>query len=279
MDEASGSCPCDDRDRRDRVPGVGRCSRQGRRAEDQRDGRVGPPRRRHEHHRTLRCLAPALRRPLRDHHGHARRGRRQRGRHRDRAGARPPARERGPHRPLPVRHRRHLQHRPRRLLLQHERAADPVLLGPGRDAAPDHADHPHDEARHLHRLHADARRRPRQPSAGRPLHLGGRARRGRPDDVPRAADGAERAQHVAGQEDLLRREHRRHRRHDHLGRLHDRLRSERDQQRHGRRRLDGLRLAVPLAARKRPGRGRPARRRSGRRSPPRAPRPTRRRAA
>ena len=84
-------------------------------------------------------------------------------------------------------HRRHLQPRPRRLLLQHERAADPVLLGPGRDAAPDHADHPHDAARHLHRLHADARRRPRQPPAGRPLHLGGRARRGRPDDVPRAA--------------------------------------------------------------------------------------------
>ena len=53
--------------------------------------------------------------------------------------------------------------------------ADPVLLGPRRDAAPRHADHPHDAAGRLHRLHADARRRPRQPPAGRPLHLGGHA--------------------------------------------------------------------------------------------------------
>ena len=35
-----------------------------------------------------------------------------------------------------------------------------------------------------------------------------------PDDVPGAADGPERAQHLAGQEGLLRRQHRRHRRHD-----------------------------------------------------------------
>ena len=68
-----------------------------------------------------------------------------------------------------------------------------VLLGPRRHAAPRHADHPHDAAGHLHRLHADARRRPRQPPAGRPLHLGGHARRGRPDDVPRPADGPARA--------------------------------------------------------------------------------------
>ena len=48
-------------------------------------------------------------------------------------------------------------------------------------------------------------RRPRQPPAGRPLHLGGHARRGRPDHVPRPADGPARAQHLAGQEGLLRR--------------------------------------------------------------------------
>ena len=40
---------------------------------------------------------------------------------------------------------------------------------------------------------------------GRPLHLGGRQGRGRPEHVPGAADGPERRQHVAGQEDLLRR--------------------------------------------------------------------------
>ena len=95
-----------------------------RAGQDQRDGRVGPSGRRHEHHRAVRRLAPALRRPLRDHHGHARRGRRQRRRHGDRARPRPAARERGPRRALPLGHGRHLQPRPRRLLLQHERAAD-----------------------------------------------------------------------------------------------------------------------------------------------------------
>ena len=40
---------------------------------------------------------------------------------------------------------------------------------------PRHADHPHDAAGRLHRLHADARRRPRQPPAGRPHDLGGHA--------------------------------------------------------------------------------------------------------
>ena len=104
-----------------------------------------------------------------------------------RAGARAAARERGPRRALPLGHGRHLLPRPRRLLLQHERAAVAVLLGPGRDAAPDHADHPHDAAGDLHRLHAVARRRPRPPPAGRPLHLGGRQGGGRPDDVPGAA--------------------------------------------------------------------------------------------
>ena len=93
------------------------------------------------------------------------------------------------------------------------------------------------QAGRLHRLHADARRRPRQPPAGRPLHLGGHARRGEPVDVPRPAHGAARAQHVAGQEDLLRRQHRRNRRHDHRRRLHDRLHPDaRHEPRHGRRR-------------------------------------------
>ena len=41
----------------------------------------------------------------------------------DRPGARPAARERGPRRALPLGHGRHLQPRPRRLLLQPERAA------------------------------------------------------------------------------------------------------------------------------------------------------------
>ena len=228
----------------------------GQSREDQRDGRVGPSGRRHEHHRAVRRLASALRRQVRDHHGHPRRGRRQRRRHRDRPGARPAARERGPRRALPLGHGRHLQPRPRRLLLQPERAADAVLLGPGRDAAPRHADHPHDAAGHLHRLHADARRRPRQPPAGRPLHLGGRQGRGRPDDVPGAADRAERARAPG--------------------------RSRRSSPaaatagtggtttaadcttgfiaapatRHRRGRLDGLRLAVPVARRQRPGHAR-----------------------
>ena len=44
-----------------------------------------------------------------------------------------------------------------------------------------------------------------------------------PDDVPGAADGPERARHLAGQEGLLRRQHGRHRRHDDRRRLHHRL--------------------------------------------------------
>ena len=52
-----------------------------------------------------------------------------------------------------------------------------------------------------------------------------------------------------------------------------------DEPRHRRGRVDGLRLAVPVAGRQRPGPARRARRRSGRRSRPRARRPTRRRAA
>ena len=103
----------------------------GQGGEAQRARRVGAPRRRHEHHRAVRRLARPLRHPLRDHHGHARRGRRQRRRLRDRPRPRAPARERGPRRALPVGHGRHLQPRPDRLLLQHERAADPDVLGPG----------------------------------------------------------------------------------------------------------------------------------------------------
>ena len=224
---------------------------------------------------AVRGLAPALWRPLRDHHGHPRRGRRQRRRVGDRAGARPAARERGSRRALPLRHGGHLQPRPRRLLLQPERAADAVLLEPRRDAAARRADHPHDPARRLHRVHADARRRPRQPPAGRAPHLGGHARGGRPDQVPRAADRPARAQHVAGQEGLLRRRDRRHRRHHDRRRLHHGLHPHRPGQR--RRRVDGLRLAVqpgrPATSRAR------AAARSGRRSRPRARRPTRPRAA
>ena len=218
-----------------------------------RAGRVGAPGRRHEHHRAVRRLASALRRQVRDHHGHPRRGRRQRRRHRDRPGARPAPRERGPRRALPLGHGRHLQPRPRRLLLQPERAADPVLLGPGRDAAPRHADHPHDAARDLHRLHPDAGRRPRQPPAGRPLHLGGRQGGRRSGHVPGAAHRPERAEHLAGQEDLLRRQHGGHGRDDRLGRLHHRLHARRDQQRHRRRRVDRLRVPLRVAARQRPG--------------------------
>ena len=78
--------------------------------------------------------------------------------------------------------------------------------------------------------------------------------RGRPDDVPGPADRAARAQHVAGQEGLLRRQHRRHRRHDDRRRLHDRLHPDAGHEpRHRRGRVDGLRLAVPLAGRQRPG--------------------------
>ena len=112
----------------------------------------------------------------------------------------------------------------RRLLLQPERARDAVLLGPRRDARPRHADHPHDAAGRLHRLHADARRRPRQPPVGRPHDLGGHAtRRPNPSLFPDQLDGPHALEHVAGQEDLLRRQHRRHRRHDDGRRLHDRL--------------------------------------------------------
>ena len=76
----------------------------------------------------------------------------------------------------------------------------------------------------LHRLHADARRRPRQPPAGRAA-TSGRASRRRPTRAcsRSSSTGPERAQHVAGQEGLLRRQHRRHRRHDDGRRLHDRL--------------------------------------------------------
>ena len=223
-------------------------------------------------------VACALRHQVRDHHGHARRGRRQRHRQRDRPGARAAARERGSRRALPQRHDRHLQHRLGRLLLQHERAADPVLLGQ-RDAPADHADHPHDPARRVHRLHAFAERRARQPPAGRPLHLGRRQGRRRSGDVPGAADGPERRQHLAGQEDLLRWLDHRHRRHHDRRRLHHRLPPRGDQRGHGRGRVDRLRLALQVAGRQRPGPARghvqdvgPGRRR-------RARAPTRRRAA
>ena len=70
-------------------------------------------------------------------------------------------------------------------------------------AAARDADHPHDPAGRLHRLHSDVRRRPRPPPGGRPLHLGRRPRGRRPDHVPRAAARAERARHVAGEEGHL----------------------------------------------------------------------------
>ena len=40
---------------------------------------------------------------------------------------------------------------------------------------------------------------------------------------PEQLSGPNALEHLAGQEDLLRRQHRRHRRHDRLGRLHHRL--------------------------------------------------------
>ena len=99
-----------------------------------------------------------------------------------------------------------------------------------------------------------------------------------PNMFPEQLEGPERAQHLAGQEGLLRRQHRRHGRHDGLGRLHHRLHPRRDQPRHRRRRVDRLRVALRVAARQRAG---PARgqRRAGSRSPSRARPRTRRRAA
>ena len=67
-----------------------------------------------------------------------------------------------------------------------------------------------------------------------------------PDQLPWPA----RAEHLAGQEGLLRRHHGRHGRHEQRARLHHRLHPGRHEPRHGRRRLDGLRLAVPAG---RPG--------------------------
>ena len=75
-----------------------------------------------------------------------------------------------------------------------------------------------------------------------------------PAMFPDQLTGRARARPVAGQEDLLRRQHRRHRRDDHGRRLHDRLHPDaRCEPRHRRRRVDGLRLAVPLAGGQRPG--------------------------
>ena len=130
----------------------------------------------------------ALRRQVRRHHGHPRRGRRQRRRHRDRAGARAAARERGPRRALPLGHRRHLQPRPRRLLLQPERAADAVLLGRARrrcagSRAVIRTTQPEIYIGFTPTLDAG---HGNHQQAG-PLHLGGRARGRRPDAVPRAA--------------------------------------------------------------------------------------------
>ena len=170
----------------------------------------------------------------------------------ERPGARPPARERGPRRALPLRHDRHLQRRPGRLLLQHERAADRVLLG-HRDPAPDHADHPHDPAGRLHRLHADARP-PATATTRWPAATSGRASRPRPtrpcsrSSSPartRSAPGRSRRSSPAAPP--------RHRRHDHRRGLHHRLPPRRDQPGHGRGRVDRLRLAVPVAGRQRPG--------------------------
>ena len=92
-----------------------------------------------------------------------------------------------------------------RLLLQHQRAADPVLLG-HRDAAPDHADHPHDPAGHLHRVHA-LRSTPATATtsmAGRYIWEGVKAAAD-PTMFPEQLTGPNALQHLAGQEGLLRR--------------------------------------------------------------------------
>ena len=150
--------------------------------------------------------------------------------------------------------------------------------GERRDAAAGHADHPHDPAGDLHRLHAVAQRRPRQPPAGRPLHLGGRPGGGRPDDVPRAAARAAQALDTG-----------RSRRSSPAAASAGTggtttaptappASSRVDQPRHGGRRLDRLRLAVSTGRPATSRASRRARRRSGRRSRRRARAPTRRRA-
>ncbi len=65
-----------------------------------------------------------------------------------------------------------------------------------------------------------------------------------PDMFPEQLTGPNALEHLAGQEDLLRRQHGGHGRDDRLGRLHHRLHARRDQQRHRRRRVDRLRLAL-----------------------------------
>ena len=197
---------------------------------------------------------------------------------RDRPGPRPAARERGPRRALPLRHGRHLQPRPRRLLLQPERAADAVFWG-------------EDETlrrvtRIIRMTQPDiyigftptlAAGHGNHQQAGRYIWEGIKAAAD-PTMFPEQLTGPNALSHLAGQEGVLRRRrHRRHRRHDDRRRLHHRLHAARRSTtspasgRATTRRTCG-RPATSRAARR-------ARRRSGRRSRPRAPRPTRRRAA
>ena len=83
----------------------------------------------------------------------------------------------------------------------HERTAHQVSFWGNETLPADHADHPHDATRRVHRLHALAERRARQPPAGRALHLGrGQGRAPRPC-FPEQRTGRS-PQPLAGEEDF-----------------------------------------------------------------------------
>ena len=188
----------------------------------------------------------------------------------DRPGARPAPRERGPRRALPLGHGRHLQ--PRHASTSSTTRARPLtqfFWGHDETLRPRHADHPHDPAGRLHRLHADARRRPRQPPAGRPHDLGGHAT---PRPTRRCSPSSSPGPHAlstwqvkkvfsggstAGT-----------RRHDDRRRLHHRLHPDARHEPRHRRRRRGRATTRRTSGRPATSRAsRPARRRSGRRSP------------
>ena len=203
----------------------------------------------------MRRLARQVRRPVRHHHAHPRRGRLQLRRRRGRSGSRPASRERGPRLPLPVGHPRHLQHRRGRLLLQHQRRPHRGGLGLRAHPAPGRARDPPDPAGRAGRLLAVDGRRPRQPPVRRSRDLGGGGHGGRSDQVPGAADRARRRRHLAGQDDHLRRRDHRNRWH-HGPRLQRRLHARGGEPVHGGGHLERLRLPLHLVRGQRPGQAR-----------------------
>ena len=239
---------------------------------------MGPSRRRHEHHRPVRRLAPALRHPLRDHHGHARRGRRQRRRHRDRPalGLRRENEDRVAHyrsgtvdifnldrvdffynQSAPLTQFFWGHDETLRRVMRVIRMTQPdIYIGFTPTLGAGHGNH---------------------QQAGRFIWEGMLAAAD-PTHVPGSADGPARAQHLAGQEGLLRRQHRRHRRHDRPPPTAP------PASRRAARTSTTSPASGPATTRRTCGRramsraGRPDRRRSGRRSRPRAAPPTRRRA-